>query len=432
MKNENKAVNRRAFLKTTGAVVIGSSMINKLGFAGHPLQASSNTLKVGLIGCGGRGAGAASQALQADANIVLTAMGDVFQDRLDESYKELAEMYPEKVKVDKAHKFVGFDAYKKVIESDVDVVLLATPPAFRPDHMMAAIEAGKHAFCEKPVAIDAPGVRKVLAAAKKAKEKKLSVVSGFCFRYDFAKRALFDKVLKGEIGEIKNVYTVRNGGELWTKPRQPGWTDMEYQLRNWLYYDWLSGDFITEMMVHSLDMMSWAMGDKNPIKATGTGGRQSRTGEIYGNAYDHFAIEYEYEKGVKGMHMSRQQDGCSFTNRVEIAGSQGNAFIQGDKHELTGKVNWHYSGEKNDMYQTEHDELFASIRQGTPINDGELMARSSMLGVLGRMVAYTGQTITWDEAMNSNVALAPAIDQYSWALKWATAEVAKPGITKVF
>ena len=172
MKNENKAVNRRAFLKTTGAVVIGSSMINKLGFAGHPLQASSNTLKVGLIGCGGRGAGAASQALQADANIVLTAMGDVFQDRLDESYKELAEMYPEKVKVDKAHKFVGFDAYKKVIESDVDVVLLATPPAFRPDHMMAAIEAGKHAFCEKPVAIDAPGVRKVLAAAKKAKEMK--------------------------------------------------------------------------------------------------------------------------------------------------------------------------------------------------------------------------------------------------------------------
>ncbi len=434
MKKENEisAVNRRGFLKRTGAVVIGSSLIHQLGFAGHPLQASSNTLKVGLIGCGGRGAGAASQALQADANVVLTAMGDVFQDRLDESYKELAEMYPEKVKVDKAHKFVGFDAYKKVIESDVDVVLLATPPAFRPDHMMAAVEAGKHAFCEKPVAIDAPGVRKVLAAAKKAKEKKLSVVSGFCFRYDLPKLALFDKVLKGEIGEIKNVYTIRNGGELWTKPRQPGWTDMEYQLRNWLYYDWLSGDFITEMMVHSLDMMSWAMGDKNPIKATGTGGRQSRTEEIYGNAYDHFAIEYEYEKGVKGMHMSRQQDGCSFTNRVEIAGSQGNAFIHGNKHEITGKVNWQYEGPKNDMYQTEHDELFASIRQGKPINDGELMARSSMLGVLGRMVAYTGQTITWDEAMNSNVVLAPAIDQYSWELKWATAEVAKPGITKVF
>ncbi len=425
------AVSRRGFLKSTGAAVMAGTLLPHISTAKQPFG-SSNTLKVGLIGCGGRGAGAASQALQADPNVVLTAMGDAFQDRLDESYKELYEMYPDKVKVDKAHKFVGFDAYKKVIESDVDVVLLTTPPAFRPDHMMAAVEAGKHTFCEKPVAIDAPGVRKVLEAAKKAKEKKLSVVSGFCFRYDFPKRALFEKVLKGEIGEIKNVYTVRNGGQLWSKPRQPGWSDMEYQLRNWLYYDWLSGDFINEMMVHSLDMMSWALGDKNPIRATGTGGRQSRTEEIYGNAYDHFAIEYEYDKGVKGIHFSRQQDGCSTTNRVEVAGTQGNAFIQGNKHEITGKVNWQYKGEKNDMYQTEHDELFASIRNGKPMNDGELMARSSMLGVLGRMVAYTGQTITYEEALNSKVSLSPAIDQYSWDLKWATAPVARPGITKVF
>ncbi len=421
-------LNRRRFLKSSGAAVIAGTLAQQVAFAGS--EGSNNTLKVGLIGCGGRGAGAASQALQADPNIVLTAMGDVFSDRLEESYKELAEMYPEKVKVDKARKFIGFDAYKKVIESDVDVVLLATPPAFRPDHMMAAVNAGKHTFCEKPVAIDAPGVRKVLAAAKKAKEKKLSVVSGFCFRYDFPKRALFDRVLKGEIGEVRNVYTIRNGGELWSRPRQAGWTDMEYQLRNWLYYDWLSGDFITEMMVHSLDLMSWAMGDKNPVKATGTGGRQSRVAEIYGNAYDHFAIEYDYENGVKGMHLSRQQDGCSNTNRVEITGSQGNAFIQGNKHEISGKTKWQYDGKVNDMYQTEHDELFAAIRQGKPVNDGDLMARSSMLGVLGRMVAYTGQTITWEDAMNSNQALSPAIDQYSWELKWPTREIARPGITR--
>jgi myo-inositol 2-dehydrogenase / D-chiro-inositol 1-dehydrogenase len=426
------ALNRRGFLKSTGAAVIGGTLIPNLGFSQSSFTESSSTLRVGLIGCGGRGAGAASQALQADPNVVLTAMGDAFQDRLDESFKELLELYPQKVKVDKAHQFVGFDAYKKVIASDVDVVLLATPPVFRPDHMMAAIEAGKHTFCEKPVAIDAPGVRKVLAAAKKAKEKKLSVVSGFCFRYELAKRALFDKILKGEIGEIKNVNTVRNGGPLWTKPRQPGWSDMEYQLRNWLYYDWLSGDFISEMMVHSLDMMSWAMGDKNPVRATGTGGRQSRTEAIYGNVYDHFAIEYEYDTGVKGIHFSRQQDGCSTTNRVEIVGSLGNAFIQGNKHEITGKINWQYDGPKNDMYQTEHDELFASIRNAKPINDGESMARSSMLGVLGRMVAYTGQTITWEDAFNSNVALGPAIDQYSWDLKWASADVARPGITKSF
>jgi len=423
-------LNRRTFLKSTGAVVIAGALPYKMGFARQPSTLSSNTLKVGLIGCGGRGAGAASQAIQADPNVILTAMGDVFQDRLDESYNALLELHPDKVKVDKAHRFIGFDAYKKVIASDVDVVLLTTPPAFRPDHMMAAVEAGKHTFCEKPVAIDAPGVRKVLAAAKKAKEKKLSVVSGFCFRYDFPKRGLFERVLKGEIGEIKSVLTVRNGGELWSKPRQPGWTDMEYQLRNWLYYDWLSGDFINEMMVHSLDMMSWALGDKNPVSATGTGGRQSRTADIYGNAYDHFAIEFDYDNGLKGIHFSRQQDGCSTTNRVEIAGSQGNAFIQGSKHEISGKTNWQYDGKVNDMYQTEHDELFASIRQGKPMNDGDVMARSSMLGVLGRMVAYTGKTITWDEAMNSTQVLSPSIDQYAWDLKWPSAPVAKPGITK--
>jgi len=423
-------LNRRTFLKSTGAAVIAGSLPYQMGFAQQPSALSSNTLKVGLIGCGGRGAGAASQAIQADPNVVLTAMGDVFQDRLDESYTALMELHPDKVKVDKAHKFIGFDAYKKVIASDVDVVLLTTPPAFRPDHMMAAVEAGKHTFCEKPVAIDAPGVRKVLAAAKKAKEKKLSVVSGFCFRYDFPKRALFERVLKGEIGEIKSVLTVRNGGELWSKPRQPGWTDMEYQLRNWLYYDWLSGDFINEMMVHSLDMMSWALGDKNPVRATGTGGRQSRTAEIYGNAYDHFAIEFDYDNGLKGIHFSRQQDGCSTTNRVEIAGTDGNAFIQGSKHEISGKTKWHYDGKVNDMYQTEHDELFASIRQGKPVNDGDVMARSSMLGVLGRMVAYTGKTITWEEAMNSTQVLGPDVDQYTWDLKWPSAPVAKPGLTK--
>lgn len=434
MKKNNQhseSINRRGFLKSTSAAVIGSTLVGNIGLS-HAQPLGSNVLKVGLIGCGGRGAGAASQAIQADPNVVLTAMGDVFQDRLDESYNELLGLYPDKIKVDKANRFVGFDAYKKVIQSGVDVVLLATPPAFRPDHMMAAVEAGKHTFCEKPVAIDAPGVRKVLAAAKKAKEKNLSVVSGFCFRYDFPKRALFEKVLKGEIGEIKGIFTVRNGGQLWSKPRQPGWSDMEYQLRNWMYYDWLSGDFITEMMVHSLDMMSWALGDKNPISAMGTGGRQTRVDPIYGNAYDHFAIEYDYGKGLKGIHFSRQQDGCSTTNRVEVAGTHGNAFIGGGKHEITGKVNWQYAGEKNDMYQTEHDELFASIRNGKPMNDGEVMARSSMLGVLGRMVAYTGQTITWEDALNSKVALSPAIDQYSWDLKWPTSPVAMPGITKAF
>lgn len=423
--------NRRKFIKSASTVIGGTLAINLAG-ATPTFSSQDNTLKVGLIGCGGRGAGAAGQALQADPNVILTAMGDTFSDRLDESYKELFEMYPDKVKVDKSYKFVGFDAYKKVIDSGVDVVLLATPPAFRPDHLVAAVDAGKHAFCEKPVAIDAPGVRKVIAACKKAKEKNLSVVSGFCFRYDSPKKEIFSRIHKGEIGAIKTISTVRNGEQLWSKPRQSGWTDMEYELRNWLYYTWLSGDFITEMMVHSLDMMSWAMGDKPPLKATGTGGRQVRVEEIYGNAFDHFAIEYEYPNDVRGYHFSRQQENCSMTNKVEIAGTAGNAWISGNSHEITGRTNWKYSGQRNDMYQTEHDELFASIRNGKYLNDGETMALSTMLGILGRMAAYTGQTISWNDAINSNEVLAPAIDQYNFNLNWAGAEVARPGFTKFF
>lgn len=421
--------NRRQFIQYSGAVIGGLA----LGNINTSHAKGNNTLKVGLIGCGGRGAGAASQALTADPDTVLTAMGDVFTDRLDESYNALLEMYPNRVKVGKENRFIGFDAYQKVINSGVDVVLLTTPPAFRPDHLMAAINAGKHAFCEKPVAIDAPGVRKVLDAAKKAKEKNLSVVSGFCFRYDNPKRELFKRILGGEIGEVRTVSTIRNGEQLWTKPYQAGWTDMEYKLRNWLYHTWLSGDFITEMMVHSLDMMSWALGDKPPLKATGTGGRQVRTDEIYGNAYDHFAIEYEYENGVRGFHFSRQQDGCSNVNKVEVAGTSGSAVIGGAfGHEITGKNKWAFQGERNDMYQVEHDELFASIRARKPVNDGETMARSSMLGIMGRMAAYSGQTITWDEAMNSSQVLGPAIDEYRWDLNWKSQPVAMPGITKLF
>ena len=422
---------RRKFMQYSGAVIGGLALplvpVQSL-FAG-----GSNTLKIGLIGCGGRGAGAASQALAADPDTILTAMGDAFADRLDESLKALQEMYPERVKVDKGNRYVGFDAYQKVIDAGVDVVLLATPPAFRPDHMMAAVAAGKHTFCEKPVAVDAPGVRKVLSAAKTAKEKNLAVVSGLCFRYDQPKRELFNKVLQGEIGDIRTITTIRNGGQLWTKPMQPGWTDMEYKLRNWLYYTWLSGDFITEMMVHSLDMMAWAMGDKPPLKATGTGGRQVRVDEVFGNAYDHFAIEYEYDNDVKGYHFSRQLDGCSNVNKVDIAGTMGNAHIGGAAgHEITGSNHWSFKGERNNMYQTEHDELFASIRKNKPINNGSWMASSTMLAIMGRMAAYTGQTVTWEEAFNSNQLLGPTVDQYNWRLKWPGQEVAMPGITKLF
>ncbi len=423
---------RRRFIKSTGATALGStfalSALPNITFGQQTEQ-----LKVGIIGCGGRGAGAANQALYADDNVVLTAMADVFPDRLETSLNALKEEHEDRVQVPKDKQFIGFDAYKELIASDVDVVLLATPPSFRPAHLEAAIDAGKHVFCEKPVAVDAPGVRQVLATAQKAKDKNLSLVSGLCWRYHYPKRATFGKVLDGEIGELMTVYNTYNTGALWSKDRQAGWTDMEYKLRNWLYYSWLSGDHITEQAVHSIDMMSWAMGDVMPVRAVGTGGRQRRTEEKFGNIYDHFAIVYEYESGAKGFHFSRQQANCANAYSCEIAGTKGSAVVDviRRKHDIMGASQWKYEGEQNNMYQTEHDELFASIRKGEPINDGEWMANSTMLAIMGRMVAYTGQSITWEDALNSEHTLGPTIDQYNMDLKWDDPAIAKPGLTKI-
>ncbi|AEL27754.1 Gfo/Idh/MocA family protein [Cyclobacterium marinum] len=430
MEQNNK--NRRSFLKSTGTAIVAGTVLPfgfniRDGFAGQKAK-----LKVGLIGCGGRGTGAAAQALKADKDAELTAMGDIFSDYLEESYQSLKKINPEQVKVDEAHKFIGFDAIQQVIDSGVDVVILTTPPAFRPSHFKAAVEAGKHVFCEKPVAVDAPGVRSVLESARMAKEKGLSVVSGFTFRYDFPKRAIFERIKGGEIGEITDVFTARNGGGLWYKERQDSWTEMEYQLRNWYYYDWLSGDYIVEMMVHSLDLMSWAFGDRLPIQVTATGGRQARTEEKWGNIYDHFAVEYEYENNLKGVHFSRQQKGCSNTNKVNITGTEGFATIDVGKrvHATMGSERWDYDGPSNNPYETQHEELFASIRSGEAMNEGELMANSTMLAIIGRMAGYSGQTITWEEAMKSEVKLGPAAADYRWDLVVDVPQVAIPGITK--
>ncbi len=423
---------RREFIKKSGIVLVGGSMAYPSGMLAGSGTSIENTIKVGLIGCGGRGTGAASQALMADPNVVLTAMGDVFEDRLESSLMELMKISAPQIKVDADSKFVGFDAYQKVIDSGVDVVLLATPPGFRPDHLTAAVDAGKHIFCEKPVAVDAPGVRKVMAAAQKAKEKQLNIVSGFCFRYDSAKRATFEKVLNGGVGDIKSVSTFRYGWEAWYKDRQPDWTDMTYKMRNWYYYNWLSGDFIVEQAVHSLDMMSWAMGDVMPIKAIGSGGRQRRTDEKYGNIYDHFAVEFEYENGAKGYHFTRQQSDTATKNSVDVFGSEGNALVKvGKQYELKGKENWNYQGENNNMYQTQHDELFAAIKNGTPINDGNFMAQSTLLAIWGREAGYTGQEITYDEIFNSQSSIGPNIDQYAWDFEWPTPPIAIPGQTKL-
>ncbi len=423
------STSRRDVLKMAGLAIAGSTfpsiIIPNRSFAG----VNSETLKVGLVGCGGRGSGAASQALSADKNVVLHAVADIFPDKMEASLANLQKVHGDKAKVDPSRKFLGFDAFQKLLDSGVDVVLLATPPHFRPAHLTAAIEAGKHVFCEKPIAVDAPGVRKVLEAAKLAKQKNLSLMSGFCWRYHEPKRESFGRILDGAIGDINTIYNTYNTGTLWSFPRKDGWTDAEFQLRNWMYYTWLAGDHIVEQAVHSIDMMSWAMGGKLPVSVVGTGGRQVRTDALFGHIYDHFAITYEYDNGAKGFHFSRQQANCDNSYLVESLGTKGRAIVDCAKkvHKISGRRNWEYKGKENNMYQTEHDELFASIRNGKPINDGEYMSHSSLLAIMGRMSAYTGKRITWEEALNSNEKLGP--DTYSWDMKVPMEPVARPGYT---
>ena len=421
--------NRRSFLKQSSGALLGAAVAAPYILSSKPVfAANSDTLKVGLIGCGGRGSGAAAQALNADSNVMLTAMGDAFEDRLQSSLKTLQTTAGAKVQVTPEKCFVGFDAFEKVLSSGVDVVILATPPGFRPMHLKAAIAAGKHVFCEKPMAVDGPGVRSVLESAAEAKKKNLSLVSGFCWRYNLGERAIMERIHDGKIGEITSLYNTYNTGPLWVHPRKPEWTDMYYQLRNWYYFTWLSGDHIMEQSVHSLDKMSWAMKDVHPVRCIAHGGRQVRTGQEYGHIFDHFEVVYEYPDGQRGFHFSRQQANTAMDNSDYIMGSKGIAKIKAfGALEITGENKWRFSGDRPDMYQVEHNELFASIRSGKPINNGDWMASSTLLALMGRMAAYTGQIITYDQALNSQEKLGPST--YTWDTPITVPPVAMPGVT---
>jgi myo-inositol 2-dehydrogenase / D-chiro-inositol 1-dehydrogenase len=408
-------VSRREFVKTTAGVLAGSLGACSLPAATWLQADGKERIRVGLVGCGGRGTGAAVQALTADPAAVLTAVGDVFEDRISSSLEALAkEPIASKVQVEPERRFVGFDAYRKVIESGVDVVLLAEPPHFRPAHLKAAIEAGKHVFCEKPMAVDVPGIRSVLASAEEARKKRLSLVSGFCWRYSDPERATFRKIHDGAIGKVQAVHTTYHAGLLSHRPRQPGWSDMEWQLRNWYYFTWLSGDHIVEQAVHSVDKIAWAMNGEIPVKATALGGRQVRTDPAFGNVYDHFAVVYEYASGARCFHTCRQMEGCSYDNTDYVLGTEGTCFVNGwgPTHVIEGKRPWRYEGPKRNMYQVEHDDLFAAIRSGEPINDGVWMCNSNLMAILGRMAAYTGQTVTWDQLLASDEDLSPP--RYEW------------------
>ncbi|NOX54198.1 MAG: Gfo/Idh/MocA family oxidoreductase [Planctomycetes bacterium] len=411
--NPMSSTSRRQFLKATAAA--GAALLVESSIARAAFVSSNETLRVGLVGCGGRGRGAAVQALKADPNAKLVALADAFADHIEKSIPLLKKSpVGDRVVVDPDHRFAGFDAYKQLIDSGVDVVLLATPPHFRPIHLKACVEAGKHVFAEKPVAVDAPGIRSVLATCEEAKKKGLSIVSGLMYRYSPQKQETMKRVHDGAIGEIVAIQTTYNCGPPWfrNKPRKPEWTEMEFQVRNWYPFTWLSGDHNVEQHVHSLDKAAWALQDQTPLKAWGTGGRQIRSEITLGNIFDHHCVTYEFENGVRVYSHCRRMAGCSNDISDYILGTKGICDVMKHRIEVGGKVRWRYEGPTPNMYEVEHQELFKSIRRGEPINNGLYMAQSTMWAILGRMVTYTGKTITWERAMKSKENLSPK--RYAW------------------
>lgn len=423
---------RRDFIKTaTGA--IGSALT--LGFpAIISAQTVTKALKVGLVGCGGRGTGAANQALHADDYSELTAMAEVNQPQIDSALSTLGHIpkIADRVKVDKGHQFVGLDAYQRLIDSGVDVVLLATPPGFRPLHLAACVAAGKHIFCEKPASTDAPGIRSVLQSVDAAKSKNLSLVAGFCWRYNDMLIETFKQIGDGALGKVVAYYATYYTNPVKPMPpastRPAGMGDTEWQIRNWYNFVWTCGDSLVEQAVHSVDKIAWLMHDEPPVSCVAVGGRVIPAEG--GNIYDHFDVNYLYPNGVRAFLANRQIEGCYNENADYILGSEGSCTIgRSPIPRIEGKTNWTWSGQKYDMYQREHDVLFASIRKGQPVNDGKRLATSTLLAIIGRMAAYTGQEVTWEQALNSQEKLFP--EHLSWDGSLPVAPRAEPGITKL-
>lgn len=421
------STSRRNFLK--GSTAVAGALGMNLGLNSGLFAAGSDQLKVGLVGCGGRGTGAAGEAMQADSQSKLVAVADLSKDAIEASLGNLKvnKRIEQQIAVDDAHKFVGLDAYKNVIDC-CDVVLLASPPGFRPAHLRAAVEAGKHIFTEKPMATDAPGVRSVMESVRIAKEKNLAVVAGFCWRYDLARRELFQRIHDGQIGEVVSVF-----GTYLTSPVKPmppasarpeGITDLEWMVRNWYNFTFLSGDGLVEQAIHTVDWLQWAMKDETPVSCTAVGGRQVPAHG--GNIYDHIEVNYEWANGARGFMAQRQIAGCHNENNLYVMGTKGSAFIKGGV-EIIGEKPWKYSGPNPNMYQVEHDEFFDSIRTGKHINNGDRMVTSTLAGIMGRMAGYTGKQVTWDMALNSKQVLMPEVT--SWDTKVDVPPLARPGVT---
>lgn len=427
-KNSTLTLTRRDFLKSSAVGALGAMVVPSLLVTGCsssskdtklypdalipemlPQAPDGRPLKAGLIGCGGRGTGAAVNFRDAGNGLTVTMLADIFPDKMAQCRKTLKEY---DIEVPDENCFLGFDAYKKVIDSDVDVVLLCTPPVFRAREFAYAVEKGKHVFLEKPCAIDPVGARSILRSAKLAEQKGLSVISGTIRRSQRDCVETFRRVADGAIGDIVSAQVIRNGGTLWHKDRQPGWSDMEYVMRNWPNFCCISGDLLTEQFIHEIDMMSWFLGDRKPLRAIGYGGRQRR---VTGDVYDFFSIQYIYDNGMRTNCASRQIDGCDNELYVMVYGTKGSTNCFDTIYNPDGSVAWQYPAPKPDdpdqtwavknPYVQEHIRLVTAIRNNEPINDVETHVQSVLMAIMGRMAAYTGKSVTWDEIMASDLDL---------------------------
>jgi predicted dehydrogenase len=376
--------------------IAGAAVAGGLSLARSAHAAGTDEIKVALIGCGGRGTGAAAQCLNVPDRIKLVAVADAFQDRAEAAAQQLKKQHPDKVDLPRERVFAGIEAYQQAIASGADLVLLCTPPGFRPEQYRAAVAAGKHVFMEKPVCVDTPGFRSVMETNRVADQKRLKVVVGLNIRHDPRYGETVRRIQDGAIGPVRFLRAYGNNAGVWVRPRQPGQTEMEYQMRNWYYFVWLSGDLNVEQHVHMLDLANWANGEKHPVEANGMGGRQVRRGKEVGHIFDHHYVEYTYEDGSKLFSQSRHIPNCWSAGGVDVHGLQGTANCGG---KITGPNAWEYAGPKVVGHQQEHVDLIKAIRDDAAHNEGYYGATSSFTAILGRMATYSGQVVRWDDAV---------------------------------
>lgn len=425
MESNSNPITRRRFVQASGltaAALAGSTLASPIGraWAGGTKQ----TIKVGVVGCGGRGTGAANNALEADDDVVVTHFADLFHDRALAARENLLNEWGEdRVVATERDCFSGLDAYRRCCAQGNDYVIFATPPHFRPTHVSAAIGMGKHVFCEKPVAVDPTGIRQVFAAHDEADRRKLCVVTGTQRRHEQCYLEYMQRLADGAIGKPISGSCYWNMGELWSKNHDPSWSDMEWQIKNWLYFTWLSGDHIVEQHVHNLDVINWVNGAP-PVRAMGMGGRQARTDPLFGNIFDHFSIEYEYDNGFVLNSYCRQTNGCA--NRVEerVHGTEGWGKTTSGFAEIYAPNAWKFTEKQTNPYIQEHKDLIAAIRSGNRVNELRRVAESTLTAIMGRMSAYTGKEVTWEFALNSKLDLTPPSYDFG---PIATPPVAIPG-----